>query len=141
MGGRVSTWRIQGVRFAIVGVASNLVLYLFYLALTALGLGHKMAMTLLYAVGILQTFIFNKHWTFTHRGGTPRSLLRYLAAYGGCYGLNLVLLYVLVDRLGLPHAPVQGVAILGIALIVFLLQKYWVFAPSRIHPVGGEEMV
>ena len=47
--------RQQFVRYALVGLAANFVLYLAYLALTWLGMGHKTAMTLLYALGVLQT--------------------------------------------------------------------------------------
>lgn len=122
---------VQLSRYVVVGLISNASGYLLYLLLTTLGLGHKMSMTLLYVIGTLQTFVFNKSWTFTHRGGTRQSLLRYLMAYGGCYILNLVLLYFLVDRIRLPHMLVQGMAILGIALLLFFLQKYWVFAPMQ----------
>ncbi len=120
-------WRTQGARFAAVGLLSNATLYLVYLGLTAMGLGHKLSMTLLFALGTLQTFLLNKTWTFRHGGRLPQSLARYLTAYAGCYVLNLALLFVLVDRHGLPHAVVQGFAILGIAVLLFLIQKFWVF--------------
>jgi len=131
----VTTWQIQGVRFIIVGVASNLVLYLFYLTLTTLGLGYKTAMTLLYAVGVLQTFFFNKRWTFEHDGATRTALIRYIVAYAFGYLLNLLVLLVLVDRLGLPHQWVQGLMIFTLAAMLFLLQRYWIFRPSYAHPV------
>lgn len=123
---------VQLSRYVVVGLVSNAIGYLLYILLTTLlGVGHKTAMTLLYVIGTLQTFIFNKSWTFTHRGGTCQSLLRYLIAYGGCYILNLALLYFLVDQIRLPHFLVQGIAILGIALLLFFLQRYWVFAPFQ----------
>lgn len=123
----MSTWRIQSLRFIIVGLASNLILYLLYLVLTAVGLGHKTAMTMLYLTGTLQTFIFNRRWTFGHRGLFHQAFLKYLAAYGLGYGINLLVLLLLVDRLGLPHELVQGVMILVLAVLLFLLQKFWVF--------------
>lgn len=119
---------IQMARFAAVGVVSNAVLYLIYLAMTAIGLGPKVAMSLLYGVGVAQTFVFNKRWTFSHRGAVQTSLRRYLVAYGMGYLVNLVVLAVFVDGLGWSHALVQGVAILTVALGLFLAQKYWVFA-------------
>jgi putative flippase GtrA len=122
---------VQLSRYVVVGLISNAIGYLLYLLLTTLGLGHKTSMTLLYVIGTLQTFVFNKRWTFTHHGGTRQSLLRYLMAYGGCYILNLALLYFLVDQIRLPHLLVQGIAILGIALLLFFLQRYWVFAPFQ----------
>lgn len=117
----------QILRYILVGSISNIILYLLYIVLTALGVGHKMAMTGLFALGALQTFIFNKKWTFASTGDTWRSLLRYLVAYIGCYGLNLSILIVFVDHLGMPHQVVQGVAIVFIAALLFFLQKYWIF--------------
>ena len=123
----MSVWHIQSLRFIVVGLTSNLVLYLLYLVLTALGLGHKTAMSLLYLVGTLQTFIFNKRWTFSHYGNIQKSMLRYFVAYGTCYVLNLVFLCIFVDGLGWSHALIQGLAILIVAVLLFLAQKYWVF--------------
>lgn len=122
---------VQLSRYVVVGLMSNATGYLLYILLTTLGLGHKTTMTLLYLIGTLQTFIFNKRWTFTYRDGTRKSLLRYLVAYGCCYILNLVILYLFVDQLGLPHVLIQGIAILSIALLLFFIQKYWVFVPVQ----------
>jgi putative flippase GtrA len=127
-------WRIQLSRYAIVGLASNAVGYILYLGLTALGMGHKTAMTLLFVVGVLQTFVFNKRWSFEHRGAAGGALLRYSGIYGIAYLLNLAALIVLVDTAGMPHQLVQGVLILLLAGMLFLLQKYWVFRPIETYP-------
>lgn len=119
--------RWQLFRFALVGLSSNVVLYLLYVLLTGLDLGHKTAMTLLYILGVLQTFLFNRRWTFRYQGRMPKALLRYLTSYGFGYFFNLVILIIMVDRLGLPHQIVQGILILITARLLFLLQKYWVF--------------
>lgn len=120
-------WDVQFFRYGIVGLASNALLYISYLLLTAMGLEHKLAMTLLYVFGVFQTFVFNRRWTFNHTGAAHWALIRYISAYVFGYVLNLLVLMILVDRWGLPHQWVQGGAILLIALLLFLLQKYWVF--------------
>ena len=58
----------QLIRYAVVGITSNAIIYLFYLLATWLGLGPKTAMTGLYVVGVMQTFIFNKKWSFRFAG-------------------------------------------------------------------------
>lgn len=123
----MSNWRAQGTRFVIVGMASNLVLYLLYLLMTAFGIANKIAMTLVYVTGTVQTFAFNAAWTFERRS-TRISMVKYVLAYGGCYLLNMSALVVFVDRIGLPHQAVQGMMILVVAVVMFLLQKFWVFA-------------
>lgn len=123
---------LQALRFAVVGLASNAVLYLIYLSMTAAGVGPKLAMSLVYAIGVTQTFLFNKRWTFNHLGRHDTALMRYLAVYAGGYVANLFVLAWLVDGWGLPHQLVQGTMILVLAAVLFLLQKFWVF---RSEPV------
>ncbi|SRR6266540_2029093 len=121
------------LRFGVVGLASNALLYLLYLAATAVGIEPKVAMSLLYIIGVLQTFILNKQWTFRHEGHVRRTAIRYWAAYATLYVANIVLLIVFVDIAGLDHRVVQGILILVIGLVLFALQKYWVFRTPPLH--------
>ncbi|MDD5389278.1 MAG: GtrA family protein [Gallionellaceae bacterium] len=120
--------RTQLLRYATIGLASNLLLYLAYLGLTIFGLGHKTAMTLLYVSGVLVTFAANRRWSFGHRGLARAAFVRYVIAYILGYLLNLALLWIAVDRLHLPHQGVQAVAIVLVAINLFFMHKYWVFA-------------
>lgn len=125
----------QLIRYALVGIASNAVAYLLYLLLTYYGMGHKTTMSLLYGVGVAQTFYFNRGWTFGHDGKVSLALVRYVTVYGLGYVFNLAMLMVLVDRWGWSHQWVQGAAIFVIAAFLFLGQKIWVFAP--VTPRNG----
>ncbi len=120
-------WHIQLSRYALVGIASNAFGYLLYLLLTYIGMGYKSAMTLLYMVGVAQTFVFNRSWSFGHRGKIRGALGRYVISYAIGYLLNLAVLWLAVDYLEFPHQVVQGVMIVILAMMLFLLQKYWVF--------------
>jgi putative flippase GtrA len=117
----------QFFRYAVVGLTSNLLLYLAYLALTHLGMGHKTAMSLLYATGTCLTFVFNRNWTFGHNGRISRAFVSYVAVYLVGYLFNLLALYFLVDKLGFDHQWVQGCLIFVVAVLLFTLQKYVVF--------------
>src|SRR5215467_6661017 len=105
----------QFLRYATVGVISNLVGYMLYLIGTGLGTAPKVAMTVLYAAGVLQTFLFNKRWSFGDRGPKGIALLRYCTAYASGYVLNYAILDVFVDVLRFRHEYVQGVTILLVA--------------------------
>jgi putative flippase GtrA len=115
------------VRFGAVGLLSNVLLYVGYLAITALGMGHKSAVSVLYCVGVLQSFALNKRWTFRHEGAVRNTLARYWMVYLAAYPLNLLLLAVLVDVAGFPHQMVQAVLVALIAALTFVVQKFWVF--------------
>lgn len=117
----------EAVRFGIVGLVSNVALYLLYVLFTAHGVGHKVAMTLLFTFGTIQTFYFNKRWTFSYRGFEKSVFTKYVVIYGIAYTTNLVGLVVLVDYLRFTHEIVQGIMIIAIAILLFLIQKHWVF--------------
>lgn len=114
-------------RYGAVGLASNLALYGLYLVMTGWGMPPKLAMTLLYAAGTAQTFVLNKHWSFRSSGPAAAQFRRYVLAYALGYGLNLFGLHLLVDILHWPHQVAQGILIIAIAMMLFLLQKFWVF--------------
>ena len=119
---------VEILRFGIVGVTSNVVLFLLYLFVTNAGVDPKLVVTALYLLGLVWTFCINKRWSFSHRSEWGRSGLRYFSLYGGLYFANVLTLLVLVDFFQIPHAMVQiGVFIASIP-IVFLMQRYWVFA-------------
>jgi putative flippase GtrA len=121
---------VQFCRYVVVGLGSNAILYLAYLGLTYAGLGPKTSMTLLYVLGTVQSFMFNKHWSFESARSHGPEFVRYVLAYGFGYLLNLVALYALVDRAGYPHQAVQAVMICVLAALLFTLQKFWVFSPN-----------
>ncbi|WP_375227394.1 GtrA family protein [Roseobacter sp. S98] len=117
----------QLLRYAVVGVASNLAGYLLYLLVTYLWLPPKQAMTLLYAVGATVGYVGNRRLTFSYRDGVAASALRYSIAHLGGYFFNLALLLIFVDRLGYSHQLVQAIAIFLVAPYLFLAFKYYVF--------------
>jgi putative flippase GtrA len=118
---------VQFFRFILIGIFSNLLLFGFYLFLTGFGVGYKTAMTLLYGIGIAQTFFLQKRLTFNHQGFFRSSFFKYLTAYGLGYLINFSALLFFVDYLAFPHELVQGLMILIIAVLMFLLLKLWVF--------------
>ena len=118
----------QVVRYIIVGVASNTIGYLLYLALTQLGVGHKTAMSGLYLIGVGINFYLNRSWTFRTTQSVRAGLTRLLLAIALGYLLNLVWLYVFVDLGGWPHELVQLAAIVVIAVYFFMINKHYVHA-------------
>ena len=118
-------------RYAVTGVVSNIVLYGLYLALTGIGAWPKAAMSILYILGVLQTFVVNRAWSFRHVGSAPTALFRYVATYATGYLVNLAILALFADLLGWDHRYVQASAILLVAALLFFMQRYWVFESTE----------
>lgn len=115
------------LRFGVVGVVSNLIVFVLYLMLSGAGMGPKVAMTVTYFLGVVQTFVLNKRWTFSHHGHLSATFVRYVGLYATGYLINFGALLVLVDNLGYQHEWVQGIMIWIIAVLLFVAQKLWVF--------------
>lgn len=122
------------VRYALVGLASNGVLYLVYLVLVGLSLGPKTAATVTYAAGVLQTFWANRSWSFAHGGHAGQAFRRYVTVYFAGYLLNMLALYLLVDLLEMDHRWVQAALVLGLAALIFLSLRFWAFRPETSVP-------
>lgn len=118
---------IQLFRYAVVGLLSNALLYAAYLGLTGLGLDPKFAMTALYLVGIVQTFIFNQRWTFSKLEHDRQAFYRYVLLYAVGYCFNWLMLELLVGHIGWPHQWVMLGLMLFMVAFFFLGQKFWVF--------------
>jgi putative flippase GtrA len=117
----------QAASFVIIGLAVNAALYAAYLVLTHTLLGAFAAMTVTYCFGVVMGFLLNHRFTFDFDGQKSTAFIRYVGAYLFGYLVNYAGLWLLVDRSGVPHEVVQGWMILGISVLLFFLQKHWVF--------------
>lgn len=117
----------QFLRFAVVGIASNAFLYALYLWLTSFLMTPIIAMTTLYALGLVQTYVFNRRWSFSYKLESKVVFIRYCSVYIGGYIATLATFHVFVDVLKFNHQWIQGVMIIVVAILTFVLHKFWVF--------------
>ncbi|OCB23473.1 hypothetical protein A5674_24230 [Mycobacterium malmoense] len=129
--------RAQFIRYVLIGFALNAALYAAYLFLTSWMMGSETAMTITFSVGVLLSFIANRSITFRHRGHRFAALGRYLTSYAVVYLINFCALWIFAGRIGVPHQIVQACAIFVLALLAFIMQKYWVFPATA----GGARRV
>jgi putative flippase GtrA len=123
----------QFARWVAVGITTNVVFYGIYLLLTYNTLGHKASMVVTYVSSVLVSFTLNRNWSFRHFGRISSSFIRYSLTYAICFAINFFILYIAVDLQGYRHEIVQGGLVLIIAVLIFILQKYWVFAEARVR--------
>lgn len=121
----------QLIRYGVVGLTINFAGYMVYLLLTYLGVTPKLAMSVLYGVGVAASFWGNRVVTFSHKGGIMSSGARFLIAHCFGYLINLTLLIVFVDNLGYPHQLVQVIAIFIVAAFLFMIFKLFVFVNDK----------
>lgn len=117
----------QFVIYGIIGITINFISYLIYLFLVYWYMPPKVAMTILYAVGMLTSFFVNRRVTFIDNRGLKKSSWRFVFTYGCGYLINLLFLFLLVDKMEFFHEIIQAIAIFVVAGFLFLMNKYFVF--------------
>lgn len=122
----------QLLRYGVVGLALNGIGYLFYLFLTLqLDYDPLLVVGVMYPVSVGLSFAFNRSWTFGHQGSMSGSLLRFLLTHVAGYFLNLGLLFIFWQKMGMPHPVVQAMAILLVAVFLFVTFRLFVFKNSN----------
>ena len=121
----------QFIKYVSIGLLSNFIGYCVYLLATFLGGTPKLTMTALYIIGALISFFANRKITFQHDGHIGAAGVRYLVAHLLAYLLNLALLMLFVDWLGIAHQIVQFAAIFVVGSFLFLVSRFFVFAPDK----------
>jgi len=123
------------VRYGLVGILTNVISYFLYLIATHFGVGPKIAMSILYFTAATLSFWANKRWTFFHTGNLITSGSRYIISHCIGYMTNLLILIIMIDNLGYDHRWSQGLSIIAVSFILFLLAKFFVFSePSPKKP-------
>jgi len=79
-----------------------------------------------YGAGILNSFIWNRRWTFSAADRLKLRFGRFIALNGLCVVLSTTALYSLVDLLGYPYKSTWLAVMVLITLLNFLSCKYWV---------------
>jgi dolichol-phosphate mannosyltransferase len=117
------------VRFATVGASGYVVnLAVFALLVHAAALDYKLAAAAAFCVALTNNFIWNRHWTFkAHDGHAGFQAARFFVVSLAAFGLNLLVLYGLVEGLSMPEVPAQAAAIAAATPLNFLGNKLWSF--------------
>ena len=119
--------RRQFIYFAVIGLLLNLALYAAYILLTDMVLGCLTAMTVTYCSGVIMGFLLNRRFTFGFDGDRNSAFARYIVAYLLGYLINFAGLWLFSVHWSIPHEVVQGCIFFVLAVLLFFLQKYWVF--------------
>ena len=117
----------QLTRYGLAGILLNGLGYLLYLALASAFGSPKLAVTVGYPIGVMFGYLMHGRFSFDYSGTHVAGLARYAVTQIAGFSLNLTVLWVGVDILGVRHQLVQLAAILIVAIQLFLMLKFWVY--------------
>jgi putative flippase GtrA len=120
---------LQLFKFGVVGASGYAINLLVFAGLTqVLDLHHIGAAIGAFCVAVSSNFFWNRHWTFgATEGHAGFQAARFFTVSIVGLGVNLAVLALLVDVLGLAELPSQALAV-GVAMPVnFIGNKLWTF--------------
>jgi putative flippase GtrA len=126
------SWRL--VRFGIVGAGNTLVTLAVFAALGALGLDAAVAAAIAFAAGAVNSFLWNRGWTFRDLAPAPRAWLRFAALQGLGSVVSAAGVGAL-HRAGWGRMSAECAILPGVTLALYCLQRLLVFRTTSATPV------
>jgi putative flippase GtrA len=119
----------QLVRFGTVGASGYVInLAVFAAAVHGAQFDKGIAATAAFVVALSNNFVWNRLWTFrAGEGHAGFQAARFCVVSLAAFAFNLVILYALVDGLGVAAVPAQALAIAGATPLNFIGNKLWSF--------------
>jgi putative flippase GtrA len=118
----------QAVKYVVVGMGNTLLtLLIIFIMMKAFGCGGVVSNLAGYAAGFLNSFIWNKRWTFKSADRWGGSVFRFGISAGVCYLLQLGALIYLDRHLGIDPYFNQLIAMACYTVANFLSNKYFTF--------------
>lgn len=125
----------QAGRFGLVGIANTLVDAFVYFALSrgavVLVLPQAAAKAAGYLAGVVNSYYWNRRWTFRSQQSIRRTFPSFLLANLAGMGINVLILQAALDLLNFKDPIAVLAATLGAVLWNFLINKYFVFGTAR----------
>lgn len=114
-------------RFVAVGILNAIISVGSYFILLDINIYYLYSSLIAHIIGITNSFIWNKLWTFKSKGNLLKEYLKFNSVYVVTFVVNLILLIFFVEKF-MFNPKIAGVlAIIIISIISFYGHRYWSF--------------
>lgn len=125
----------QFIKFGIVGASNTLISLAVYEICVHLGCHYLLANAIGLVLSVINAYYWNNRCVFGDGQKKPlahhvKTYLKSLAAYGGTFVLDSLLLVLWVEIIGIPETLAPVLNLLITIPINFLVNKYWTFKKS-----------
>lgn len=118
----------QAIKYGVVGVSNTLITAIvIWIMMKVLGFSDVVSNITGYVAGVLNSFIWNKQWTFQSSAGWVGSAVRFGIVFGICYLLQLGVLMYLNEHLSIDPYYNQLLAMAFYTVINFIMNKFYTF--------------
>jgi putative flippase GtrA len=120
---------IQFVKYGLVGASNTLITLATYaLCVKLLGIPYLVSLPIGYALGGLNSYLLNRHWTFqAGHLSHAHSGTRFAIVQLGAIIANEALLYVLVHDAHVEKIAAQAILTVPVVIVTFFINRLWTF--------------
>lgn len=124
------------IRFLFVGVINTAVGYGFYALFIYIGFNPYIATTLSTILGVINSYFWNKYFTFRKPKKSLAEAVRFVLVYVISYAVNLGLVYLFVDLWGM-NSYISGIICLFFTTIIsYLGHNFFSFKDTQSQIKG-----
>lgn len=119
------------IRFLFVGGINTVVGYGSYALFIFLGLNYVAAQTFSTIIGVINSYFWNKYFTFKQPYKSFAEIIKFLSVYLVSYLMNLLILYIFVDILKLNEYAAGLLGLIFTTLISYFGHNYFSFRKRK----------
>lgn len=108
------------IRYGIVGLVTNALLYGLFVVLIRLGLSAVLSAAVCYALGVTLSYVLNRRWSFASAASHRHDLPRFLFAYGIGFLATMIFIAVLTHVLAPEVAQALNIGLTAITIYLSL---------------------
>jgi len=118
----------QAIKYGLVGVGNTLITAaVIWVMMKVFGVSDVLSNITGYAIGLVNSFIWNKQWTFKSSKGWYSSALKFGGVFAICYSLQLMFLLYLNATLDIDPYYNQLIAMVFYTVVNFIMNKFYTF--------------
>lgn len=125
----------QIFRYIMTGGMTTVINYLIYIALIALSINYLVANTVAWLGAVVFAFYANREVVFQSKGNKSKEFIQFFAVRLGTLLVENVLLYILIDAIGLASMTSKIVVSVVTVALNYIACKYSIF---KERGVSGE---
>ena len=119
---------VQGIRFSLVGISNAFIgLGLIYVLYNMFHVNYKLSNIIGYLCGFINSFIWNKRWTFESKNNLFKELTLFALVFSFSFMLNFVSVIVCVEKLKINPNIAQLVGVVFYTSTNFFGNKFFTF--------------
>jgi putative flippase GtrA len=123
-------------KFICVGLLNTVIGYgAFFILLSSLN--YLVALVVAHFIGVTNSYLWNKYWTFQVKNFRPAELVKFNIVYLLALGANMLMLYIAVELLAIDPRLGQLIVLPLVTLLSYFGHKYWSF--HGVKPSIGRE--